>query len=207
MKQVLPASRGFTLIEILMVIAIIGILATIAVPMYRDYHLRAKAVSLVTEVKTAAQAFRTFKMENNTYPADTAAGVTPPEASSFIGEFFSHFDRDMGGAVESLRKLDRAPRVLQYDAVHWRPVELGISAVRRHGGDFGLRPFSFRGGASEGRQIDRQQQSVHGGLPPDGGRVPLCHRGLKDCLSPDCVRDIPNLSRRPSCACRGIVPR
>lgn len=89
MKQVLPASRGFTLIEILMVIAIIGILATIAVPMYRDYHLRAKAVSLVTEVKTAAQAFRTFKMENNTYPADTAAGVTPPEALSFIGEFFS----------------------------------------------------------------------------------------------------------------------
>jgi ferredoxin len=31
----------------------------------------------------------------------------------FIGEFFNHFDRDMGGTVESLRKLDRAPRVLQ----------------------------------------------------------------------------------------------
>jgi len=89
MKQAPSASRGFTLIEILMVIAIIGILATIAVPMYRDYQLRAKAVRLATEVKAAAQAFRTFKLENDTYPADTAPGVTPPGASSFIGTFFS----------------------------------------------------------------------------------------------------------------------
>jgi len=89
MKHDFPSSRGFTLIEILMVIAIIGILATIAIPHYIDYKLRAKAASLTTEVKAAAQAFRTYKMENNTYPADRTPGVTPPEISSLIGNFFS----------------------------------------------------------------------------------------------------------------------
>ena len=89
MKHDLPSSRGFTLVEILMVIGIIGILATIAIPHYIDYQLRAKAMRLTTEVKAAAQAFRTYKVENNTYPADRMPGVTPPEISSLIGNFFS----------------------------------------------------------------------------------------------------------------------
>ena len=89
MKHDLPSSRGFTLVEILMVIAIIGILATIAVPYYTGYQLRAKAARLTTEVKAVAQAFRTYKMDNNTYPADRTPGVTPPEISSLIGDFFS----------------------------------------------------------------------------------------------------------------------
>jgi len=89
MKHDLPSFRGFTLVEILIVISVIGILATIALPHYMGYQLRAKAASLTTEVKAAAQAFRTYKMENNTYPADGTPGVTPPEISSLIGNFFS----------------------------------------------------------------------------------------------------------------------
>jgi len=51
----MKAQKGFTLIELMIVVAIIGILAAIALPAYQDYTTRAK----VTEVILAASSART----------------------------------------------------------------------------------------------------------------------------------------------------
>lgn len=73
--------KGLTLIELMIVIAIIGILATIAIPTYQDYIVRAK----ITEGLSIASSAQTTVSENAiTGNPDLSLGWTPPTATPLV---------------------------------------------------------------------------------------------------------------------------
>ncbi len=92
-KKAMNAQKGFTLIELMIVVAIIGILAAIAIPAYQDYIVRSK----VTEGLNLASSYKTVIAENavngasslvlgvpNFTPTDSVASITPDAASGAI---------------------------------------------------------------------------------------------------------------------------
>jgi type IV pilus assembly protein PilA len=73
----LNRQQGFTLIELMIVVAIIGILASIAIPAYNDYIVRARVSELVNVGSSAKTAVSEYRITKGSMPTTTtAAGVT-----------------------------------------------------------------------------------------------------------------------------------
>ncbi|WP_416333005.1 pilin [Acinetobacter sp. WCHA45] len=90
--------KGFTLIELMIVVAIIGILAAIAIPAYQDYTIRAQVTEGVNLMAGAKASVTEVFNDSGTFPAtNSAAGL--PTATSIKGSYVTKVELATGGVI------------------------------------------------------------------------------------------------------------
>ena len=78
--------KGFTLIELMIVVAIIGVLASMAVPAYQSYTIRAQVAEGLNLAGPLKNAVATYNIDRGAFPANNAdAALYPP--ASYTGKF------------------------------------------------------------------------------------------------------------------------
>ncbi|WP_370185370.1 pilin [Alloalcanivorax sp.] len=89
MKQV---QKGFTLIELMIVVAIIGILAAVAIPAYQDYTIRSQVSEGLSLAAGAKTAITESYLNTGTVPADRTAAGMSATATDTQGQYVSSLD-------------------------------------------------------------------------------------------------------------------
>lgn len=116
MKQKVMNKKGFTLVELMIVVVIIGILAAIAIPMYSSYTNKSKTKAAQADLKNIFTAIDTYKQEHGVYPSEPK----PTEAISDWDTKYKDytFDRDATGqgATFIKRTNDIGGKVVSIDA-------------------------------------------------------------------------------------------
>ena len=82
MKRV---QQGFTLIELMIVVAIVGILAAIALPAYQDYVVRSKVSELEAAMAACKTSVSEYASSHGSSPANAAASGCNTGTSQYVG--------------------------------------------------------------------------------------------------------------------------
>lgn len=100
--------RGFTLLELLIVLGIIGVISAIAIPTYRDYIIRGKITEATSNLGDMRIKLEQFYQDNRTYVGACVAGTVAPLPTGSNARAFTYSCPTLTATTFSVRALGNA---------------------------------------------------------------------------------------------------
>jgi type IV pilus assembly protein PilA len=120
--------RGFTLIELMIVVAIIGILAAVAIPAFMDYMKKSKSTEASLNLNKIGKNLKTYFDANQAFPSTAGAlapSFTPAGGKGCCGGYGK--DASGGNGASSINnKCDAKPTEFQ-DSAGWQEIEFAMN--------------------------------------------------------------------------------
>lgn len=135
--------RGMTLIELMVVVVIVGILASVAYPSYQDYVLRSKRTEAKALLSEIAGRQERYFFDNNTYTTDlTLLGYSTANPPSQSGYYQGTAEAGPSGAIATSYMLKATPVAAKHHDA--KCGELKIDSRGQHYQEFGTEELCWQ---------------------------------------------------------------
>ena len=120
--------KGFTLIELMIVVAIIGILAAVAIPQYKNYTIKAKLGNALTSVDSVKTAVALCVQETGApTTCDGGSNGIPADQTSNVSKEVSAISTAGGKITATLQNIDATD--VDGKKISWQPTTGGTTSL------------------------------------------------------------------------------
>lgn len=134
---------GFSVIEIMLAVVIIGLLAAIAIPAFQKIREQADIAKFISDLRTMSGQFEGYHFANAGWPAHTPAGELPPEVSGYVNEGSFIQPNSVGGEWKWYNTGGLVGLAVEYGATDRELILYQAIAERIDDGDFFDGRFKF----------------------------------------------------------------